>query len=354
MVACNVERFLAEAIESILNQTFRDFEFIIVDFGSTDASPSIISRYQEKDGRVQFHVIPHCNLSEARNDCCFRARGKYLALLDADDVALPDRLARQVSYLEGLPELGILGGGVELIDEAGRQVGAVTKAANDGELRKALLEASPFCASTVTMRADAFHAVGGYRRAFADTAEDYDLWQRIMERSQGAKSARVVTRYRLHSHQIGSRKLSQLSLGQCVARASGRMRRHGKPDPLDSALSITPDLLTQLGVSEAEVQNNLLTTYSTRVLNSLRLSNGDSALPLVSEMLEVLAQSKAVANPVAAETWLTAARAHLHRGRIGSACTAMARAVLVDPPILGRMAWRGIPRVARGLVDRAG
>jgi glycosyltransferase involved in cell wall biosynthesis len=65
MVACNVERFLAEAIESILNQTFRDFEFIIVDFGSTDGSQAIVRRYHEEDKRVQLHVIPHCNLSEA-------------------------------------------------------------------------------------------------------------------------------------------------------------------------------------------------------------------------------------------------------------------------------------------------
>jgi hypothetical protein len=347
MVACNVERFLAEAIESILNQTFRDFEFIIVDFGSTDGSQSIVGRYQEKDKRIQFHVIAHCNLSEARNACCFRARGKYLALLDADDVALPDRLARQVNYLDRHPDVAILGGANELIDEAGRRLGTVAKVENDRELRKTLLKSSPFCASTVTMRVDAFRAVGGYRRAFADTAEDYDLWQRMMERGHGAKLGEVVVRYRLHPDQVGARKLRQLSVGQCVARASATMRSQGGADPLNSVDSITPELLAELGVTEEEVENQLLASYYTRVLNSLRANIGASILPLVNEMLEVLARSKCVRDSVAAETWFTAARAYCRRGNVARACAAMTRAIITCPASAIRIPWRGIRRVAR-------
>ena len=194
MVVCNVERFLPEAIESILNQTFRDFELIIVDFGSTDGSQSIIRRYQEKDNRIQFHVIPHCNLSEARNACCFRARGKYLALLDADDIALPDRLALQVHYLDRHPQIAILGGAVELIDELGRRLGVEGRRESDREIRHTLLKHSPFVVSTVTMRAEEFRTAGGYRRAFADTAEDYDLWLRMMERCRAATLGEVVAR----------------------------------------------------------------------------------------------------------------------------------------------------------------
>jgi hypothetical protein len=354
MVVCNVERFLAEAIESVLNQTFRDFEFIIVDFGSTDASPAIVKSYQAKDDRIQFHVIPHCNLSEARNDCCFRARGKYLALLDADDVALPDRLASQVEYLESHPEIGILGGANDLVDESGRWLGTVAWPENDRELRKTLLNSSPFCASTVTMRLDAFLVVGGYRRAFADTAEDYDLWQRIVERCQGVKLDEVFVRYRLHPGQIGARRLRQLSLGQCVARASGMMRRQGKLDPVDSADSITPELLTELSVSEEDVENTLLASYSTRVLNSLRASNGSSVLPLVDEMLKVLAESKFVRGQVAAETWFAAARVYWHRGSVTKACEAMTRAVLLHPLLVTQIPLRGIPRMARRVMQPTG
>src|SRR6266849_7989485 len=92
MVVCNVDRFLAEAIESILNQTFGDFEFIILDFGSTDRSKSIISEYASKDRRIKFQTIPRCGLAEARNAGCSLAQGRYIAIMDADDIAVTDRL----------------------------------------------------------------------------------------------------------------------------------------------------------------------------------------------------------------------------------------------------------------------
>ncbi len=100
MVMCNVDRFLAESIESILGQTFRDFEFIIVDFGSTDKSKAIASSYATKDSRIRFHEIPNCGLAEARNVSCSLARGRYIAIMDADDVSVPDRLMLQIEVHE--------------------------------------------------------------------------------------------------------------------------------------------------------------------------------------------------------------------------------------------------------------
>ncbi len=350
MVVSNVERFLPAAIESILDQTYRDFEFVILDFGSSDRSPEIVRSYQARDDRIKFHVSPHSNLSEARNDCCFRAQGTYFALLDADDVALPDRLERQVAYLESHPEIGILGGANDLIDEADKLLGTVAWPEDDGELRKTLQNSSPFCTSTVTFRAEVFRAAGGYRKALGDTHEDYDLYLRIMEHCRGVKLGEVYSRYRLHSGQIGARRLRALSLGRCVARASGSLRRQGKPDPVDSADSITPQLLIQLGITADEVECTLLSSYSTRVLNSLRLNNGGSALPLVDEMLETLAQSKHVPGSVAAETWFTAARAYYRGGDIRRACGAMTHAALTHPSLLAGIPWRGIRRVARRMI----
>jgi glycosyltransferase involved in cell wall biosynthesis len=347
MVACNVERFLAEAIESILNQTFRDFEFIIVDFGSSDGSQSIVRRYQEKDKRIQFHVIPHCNLSEARNACCFRARGKYLALLDADDVALSDRLALQVNYLDRHPQVAILGGAVELIDGLGRRLGVAGRREIDRQIRHTLLKHSPFVVSTVTMRAEEFRTAGGYRRAFDDSGEDYDLWLRMMERCRAANLGEVVARFRIHAYQLGARRLRQACIGQCVARASATIRSQGGADPLDSADSITPELLAELGLPREEVESNILAGYRTRVINTLRGNNDASTLPQVNEMLEILAQSKFVRGPVAAETWFTAARVYWRRGNVAGACRAMTRAVLAHPLFVAGMPWRGIRRVGR-------
>lgn len=347
MVVCNVERFLAEAIESILHQTFRDFEFIIVDFGSSDASPSIIRSYQEKDSRIQFHIIPPCNLSEARNDCCFRARGKYLALLDADDVALPDRLARQVEFLDSHPEIAILGGAVELIDETGRQFGASGEHQSDDELRRTLRNHSPFVVSSVTMRTEYFRASGGYRRPFAHTGEDYDLWLRMMERCRAATLAGVVARYRIHAGQMWGRNLKEQGIGQCVARASAAIRSRGEPDPLDSADSITPALLAKVGLAREQVDAHTLGAYCTCVVSAQRANVGAPALRLVGEMLEALSQSGFVRGPVAAETWLTAARAYWHVGDSKAAFTSLRKAIAARPRSIAALPWRGVCRVAR-------
>src|SRR5579872_1875194 len=110
MVVCNVERFLAEAIESVLGQTFHAFEFIIVDFGSTDKSQGIASSYAAKDARIRLHQIPHCGLAEARNAGCFLARARYIAIQDADDTSLPDRLLWQTDFMEKHAGVGLLGG----------------------------------------------------------------------------------------------------------------------------------------------------------------------------------------------------------------------------------------------------
>ena len=350
-VVCNVKRYLAEAIESILNQTFRDFEFIIVDFGSTDGSRSIITRYQAKDNRIQFHVIPPCNLSEARNACCFRARGKYLALLDADDVALPDRLARQVEYLENHPGIAILGGAVELIDESGRRFGASGTRQSDPEIRRTLPTFSPFVVSTVTMRSGEFRAAGGYRRAFDDAGEDYDLWLRMMERCQAANLGEVVARYRIHAGQMWGRNLRKGCTGHCVARASAEMRGRGEADPVDSVDSLTPELLSELGLGREEVDAYTLAGYVTCVICALRANAGPSILTLVNDMLELLDHSKSVRHSIAAEAWFTAARAYWHRGDIKAACAAMTRAFLIHPLFVTEIPWRGIRRAARGLMQ---
>ncbi len=162
-----------------------------------------------------------------------------------------------------------------------------------------------------------------------------------------AKLREVVTRYRLHTGQVGARKLRQLSLGHCVARASAAIRSEGRADPLNSVDSIAVELLAELGVTEEEVENTLLLSYINRVLNSLRANMGTSILPLVNEMLEVLAHSKCVRDSVAAETWFTAARAYYRRGNVTSACAAVTRAVITYPASAIRILWRGIRRVAR-------
>src|SRR5262249_10266218 len=106
----NGERFLAEATDSILGQTFRDFELILVDDGSTDGSGAIADAYQRKDTRVRVIHQHKFGLVAALNQACEQARGEYIARMDADDVAIPDRLVRQVAFMDAHPEVAVLGG----------------------------------------------------------------------------------------------------------------------------------------------------------------------------------------------------------------------------------------------------
>jgi hypothetical protein len=265
MVVCNVDRFLAEAIESILQQTYRDFEFVIVDFGSTDKSKEIVAAYAAKDSRIKLHEIPHCGLGAARNAGCLLAHGKYIALMDADDVSVPERLMWQVEFIETHPQIGMVGGNVELMDANGASLAEsvllsgviLDRPVGDAELKSALLTFCPFWQDAVLMRREAFAMVGGYRAVF-NQSEDYDLWARISEHFEVANLKEVVFKYRMHPHQMSVRRRKQQTLCSMSVRASAAARRSGNPDPMDSAKEITPELLIGLGISEAEQEFALM------------------------------------------------------------------------------------------------
>jgi glycosyltransferase involved in cell wall biosynthesis len=166
MAVRNVDRYLAEAIESILGQTFTDFEFVIVDFGSTDDSKSIVSRYAANDNRIKFHEIPVCMLPVARNAGCSLARGEYIAVMDADDVCLSDRLKLEVEFMQKHRDIALLGGAVEWIDATGKPLGAHHHPTGFPEITLELTTHCTFWHPSVLMRKEAF---------VSDTAEHLSM-----------------------------------------------------------------------------------------------------------------------------------------------------------------------------------
>jgi len=333
MVVCSVDRYLAEAIDSILGQTFQDFEFIIVDFGSTDGSKSIISKYAAIDSRIKFYEIPHCGLAEARNAACSRAQGKYVAIMDADDVCLPERLAWQVDFVERHPEVGAVGGAVEWIDATGRPLATFRHPLTDREIRSGLLTHSVLWQPSVLMLREAFVRVGGYRGPFAPS-EDYDLWLRISERFQLANLERTVLKYRIHPNQVSVRKMAQQSLGALAAQLAASSRRDGLPDPLTSVEEITPNSLAVLGVSRAE-QQSYLASYAMHWIRSFCMAREYSAaLNVAREILR--SDVEQVERWQVANLWLVAARLSWKQRRFAEACLSAARAVATRPIILGR------------------
>ncbi len=246
----NGERFLDEAVASILSQTVADLELVVVDDGSTDRTPELLAAIAGRDARVGVLTQAPGGLTVALNAGCAAAAAPLLARMDADDVALPDRLERQLAVLDRRPEVALLGGGIVLVDEQGREVDR-----EPGRASLDLMARNELTHATVVMRAEAFRAIGGYR---LDQAEDYDLWLRLEERHRVAAVAEPVLRYRLHPGQFSVTELERQALGFLCVREAARRRRAGGPDPLDGVERLDEDVLARLGIDRAELDRTVV------------------------------------------------------------------------------------------------
>ncbi len=257
---CNVERYLPNAIESILGQSFESFELIIADFGSTDNTFAIAGHYAARDSRIRTFRAENCSLPEARNRASFFGHGKYIAVADADDLYLPDRLRCGVEFMEQHPEIGALGTAVEWISAEGKPLQVVRHPLANSEIQSTLLKYCALWHPTALVRREAFLKAGGYRAVFS-VAHDYDLWLRIAEHYQIANLDQATVKYRIHPHQVSVRCLRQQTLYGLAAQASARARRMGRPDPILSTTQITPEFLKALGVSELEQKREVIGCY---------------------------------------------------------------------------------------------
>jgi glycosyltransferase involved in cell wall biosynthesis len=216
MTVYNAERYLREAVESILNQTFGDFEFIVVNDGSTDGSRRILEEYARRDGRIRLVSRPNTGIVAAANEGIAAARGEYLARMDADDVSLPRRFEKQVAYLDAHPECVIVGSRVLSTDPHGIPVAPSEHALTHEEIDAQLMTATGGWAllqPATMMRLDAVRAVGGYRGKY-NISEDHDLFLRLAERGKVANLPEVLFHYRrrydgathTHLHQLAEAK----------------------------------------------------------------------------------------------------------------------------------------------------
>ncbi len=196
MPAYNAERHIGAAIESILRQSFRDFELLIINDGSTDGTAAVISSFN--DPRIRLINNPvNSGLVAVRNQGMREARGKYIALLDADDIALPDRLAIEKQFLDNHAAFALVGSSVALIDADGKHTGVVWKNYfTPEELPVALLFGNRIAQSSVMLRREMLPE-NPYREGFAPT-EDYDLWLRLSDKHSLAVLPDIITLYRAH------------------------------------------------------------------------------------------------------------------------------------------------------------
>lgn len=246
--------YLTQAIESVLLQTHENFELIVVNDGSSDATGAIAESYARVDKRVQ--VIHQENGGEAAafNAGNAKARFALLARLDHDDVALPDRLALQVAFLDKNPDIAAVGGQMRHIDREGRLIGTrVTYPVTTAECHAAFRNATvgPIGNPAAMMRKEAFVACGGLRAQFG-AASDFDFWLRMDERFKLANLPDTVVDYRLHGTNMTKRKRFAQALGAHIAKHASRQRRRGEPDPAAGWARLDLDHLSVFLMSEAE------------------------------------------------------------------------------------------------------
>jgi glycosyltransferase involved in cell wall biosynthesis len=180
MPVYNADRFLQEAVDSILNQTLDDFELIVINDGSTDGSLSLLQDYAAKDPRVRLFSRENKGLVATLNEGISAARGEFIARMDADDRCEPTRFALQIDRLRQEPALVALGSWAVAIDQDGMRIGPAPVPLEHEEIERALLAGrSCIYHPAVMMRAPALRQIGGYRDMAP--AEDFDLWLRLSE-----------------------------------------------------------------------------------------------------------------------------------------------------------------------------
>lgn len=203
MPVYNTERYVARAIESMLQQTLTQFELLILDDGSTDGSLQILQAYTAQDKRIRLTSRENQGIPRSRNQLLQQAQAEWIAPMDSDDIARPDRLARQVAFLQQHPEVACVGSAYQLIDAQGRLL--LTRFGvpeTNAEIQQSLLAGLGGIHQPCAMfRRSLALAVGGYDETMP-VCEDLDLWLRLGEVGELANLPEPLLQYRLHRRSI--------------------------------------------------------------------------------------------------------------------------------------------------------
>lgn len=204
MPAYNAELFVGEAVESILRQSFRDLELVVVDDGSIDATPEILHRYASTHDRIRVIESDHEGVSGALNLGFEKARGDWVAVMHADDIALPTRIARQLEAASRTPEVVVWGTDGYHTTKRGRAVSRFRvgpRSVAECEEQRAACRVVQAIHPTVMMRKSVFEKAGGYNPRF-DGAEDVELFDRMLEHGPLVTVPEPLLMYRVHGETL--------------------------------------------------------------------------------------------------------------------------------------------------------
>jgi len=244
MPCWNRDRFVADAIRSVLAQTFSDFELIVVDDGSTDGTREVVASFS--DPRLRCLHREHRGISAAMNAGLAAARGRYIARLDSDDLWLPEMLATQVAVLESRPDIGLVYSRAECTDSDWKPLDMSWgyPLRYPGETFRSMVYNDCTCNITIVCRRECFERVGNYDETLA-TSEDLDMWLRVARHYEFAFTDRVLARVRLHGGSI---------TGGISDSRDEQMERRGL---VFDKLFATPDLPAEVTALKGHVYSNL-------------------------------------------------------------------------------------------------
>jgi glycosyltransferase involved in cell wall biosynthesis len=239
MCVHNAQRYLEQAVTSILRQTFRDFELVVIDDGSTDGTRGILERLASADARMRVISRPNTGLARALNEGLAHCRGEFVARMDGDDVALPERFARQVAFLRGHPDVVVVGTRVLYVNPFDLPVsGDEATSTSDHPLDHDAIDAQLLAGRggsivhpAAMFRREAMLGIGGYREHY-NNSEDLDLFLRLAETGRVANLPDVLLRYRRHLESVSHQKYeNQWRLKRQIVEEA--YRRRGLAFPAD-------------------------------------------------------------------------------------------------------------------------
>ncbi len=318
MPVYNAERYLAEALDSILVQTFSDFEFIILDDGSTDTSLEILRRSAARDSRIRLISRPNTGIVGALNDALQASRGEYVARMDADDVSLPDRFERQISYLRKHADCVGVGSAILLIDADGDPICRQQWSMSHEQIEAELLQGRGGLAHPTAMlrRADVLQ-VGGYR-PHVQYAEDVDLWLRLGESGRLANIPDVLLNYRVHPGSLCTTRHVQQALA-CERAVREAYERRGLVFPRRLSQRIVQRPMTRLDPYCSWIGNAILAANFTTARKHAKQLRRQRPCSVVSWALTAAAMLGPFSHgPVRLSAWWHRLRAHGNLGGLES------------------------------------
>jgi glycosyltransferase involved in cell wall biosynthesis len=231
--AYNAQRYVGDAVESMLAQTYRDFECIVVDDGSTDATPSLLAQMAARDPRLRTIRVPHGGIVEALNAGLYAARGEFIARMDSDDISVPNRLEQQIQFLDANPQVVALGTKIILVDPYASPLWEIEVHQEHDRIEEEMLRGNGWAIfhPTVVIRKNALDKAGVYRPEY-QWSEDLDLFLRLAQVGKLANLPDVLLRYRQHFASVNRTKL-ELQMRRVERLLVDAYRRRGLNMPPD-------------------------------------------------------------------------------------------------------------------------